>query len=363
MHSPALNMRIRKSQFWLGLSIAVVVAAIALAIFLRKHAAPEPARLLPDGDAIFYVNLKTARTFTKFGEEPLKIHEPETEEFVRDTGIEWVRDLDEAAFSVHGPLGGMVGNDSAAPETRISEVFVGRFDTTRLTTYLRKRANDVDSYRGVNVYSIPLEGRTVRVATLSVDTVAVSNMDGSQDIHGIIDRYRSAALPFGGPSLVRKHYRHVPLASAAWAILKTTTEGEHSSAFLPSGISLFVPANTEVVASVRAISAIHARVELFTPDEEVAKKFKGQTEAFLAVFRAVETEAAVGSDPEFKGVFDNLKVENSGSRAVLSAAIPFGFFKKLLSEPPAGITAQNEASARPTPTPAPAKPKKIRRSK
>ncbi len=354
-------MRIRKSQFWLGLSIALVVAAIAVAVFLRKHAAPEPARLLPDGDAIFYVNLKTARTFTKFGEEPLKIHEPESEEFVRETGIEWVRDLDEAAFSVHGALGGMVGNDSSAPETRISEVFVGRFDTTRLTAFLRKRANDVDVYRGVSVYSIPLEGRTVRVATLSVDTIAVSNMEGSQDIHGIIDRYRSAALPFGGPGLVREHYRHVPLASAAWAILKTTTEGEHSSAFLPSGISLFVPANTKVVASVRAISAIHARIELFAPNEEAAKKFKGQTEAFLAVFKAIETEAQAGNDPDVKSVLESLAVEQNGSRAVLTAAIPFGFFKKVLSEPPAEITAQNETPARPTPTPQP--PKKTKRSK
>jgi hypothetical protein len=55
-----------------------------------------------------------------------------------------------------------------------------------------------------------------------------------------------------------------------------------------------------------------------------------------------------------KALFDNIKVEQSGTRAILSAVVPYDFFKKLLSETPAQVGPQTEAP--PTPAPAPEKP-------
>lgn len=350
-------MRLRKSQVWILTAVVIAIAAVSAAILLRKHAPPEPARLLPDGEAVFYVNLQTARTFTQFGEGSVSVEEPETEEFSKETGIEWRRDLDEAAFSVHGPVRGIFGTGPSAPQTRLSEVLVGRFNTSKLSEYLRKRANDVDQYRGATVYSIPLQGRTVRVAILSVDTVAASNVDGAQDIHGIIDRYRASALPFGGPKLVRSYYKRVPIASAAWAILRTGA-GEQNSATLPSGISLFVPEDTKVIASVRALSAIHARAEFVTPSEDAARRLKAQSEALLGLFRSLDTGGKpLSDDPALKVFFDGLSVEQDGNRTVLSASIPFGFFQQLLSEPPAQLAPEKQTPPEPVPA-APRKKKK-----
>ena len=62
------------------------------------------------------------------------------------------------------------------------------------------------------------EGRTVRVTVLGLDIVAVSNTPSTEQIHSMIDRYRTAALPFSGSSLLSKHYSQVPLLSVAWGI-------------------------------------------------------------------------------------------------------------------------------------------------
>jgi hypothetical protein len=350
-------MKSRRSKIRLAIVVIAIAALLTGAVLLRKHAAPEPARLLPDGDAILYVNLKPVRAFSNFGKNPSN-HDPEFQNFVNQTGFEFERDLDEAAFSIHGALAGAMGPDGKAPETRFSEVFVGRFNAEKLTTYLKSLANDTDDYRGVAIYSIPLEGRTVRVGILAVDTVAASNVNGSQDIHGIIDRYRAAALPFGGPKLVRDHYKNVPLGSELWSILLTNTAGEHSTPFLPANISLFVPANTAIVISARALTSVHVRGELFTQNEADAKKFKDQTDVFLSLFKSIEASVQPnGNDKDVKAVFDNIKVEQNGTRASVSAVIPLDFFKKLLSEPPAEVVPQKQAPLTIAP-PAPAAPKK-----
>lgn len=334
-------MKSRRSKAWIAIAVALIAGAIVAALILRKHAAPEPARLLPDGDAILYVNLKPIRVFSDFGKNPPKDRSPEYEQFVQQTGFEFERDLDEAAVAVHGELAGAMGPDNVPPTTRFSWIFVGRFNAERLTGYLRSRANDKDNYRGIDIYSIPLQGRTVRVGILSVDTVAASNVDGSQDIHGMIDRYRASALPFGGPSLVRADYKDVPLGSVAWSILRTTTAGEHSSPFLPGNISLFVPANTTIVTSARALTSVHLRAELFTPSEADAVKFKNQMDVFLSLFKSIESNVQPGgNDKDVKELFDNIQIEQKGPDATLSMVIPFGFFKKLLSETPAEVAPQ-----------------------
>jgi hypothetical protein len=353
-------MKARRSKTWIAAVVLLILGVLAGAVFLRKHAAPEPARLLPDGDAILYANLKPVRAFSDFGKKPRTDGEPEYQKFVAQTGFVFERDLDEAAVSVHGELAGAMGPDTVAPTTRFSWIFDGRFNSEKLTNYLKTLANDTDEYRGVTVYSIPLQGRTVRVGVLSVDMVAASNFDGSQDIHGIIDRYRASALPFGGPELVRGFYKHVPLGSVVWSILRTTTAGEHSSPFLPGNISLFVPANTTVVTSARALTSVHVKAELFAPSEADAQKFKSQMDVFLALFKSIEGSVQPGgNDKDVKAVFDTIKVEQSGARASLIAVIPFDFFKKLLAETPSEVAPQPAPEPAP-PTPAPKAPTKKR---
>src|SRR2546425_2881484 len=189
------------------------VAAVAAVVVLRKHAPPEPARLLPGADGFVYVDLKWMRRADIANHLPAVPHDPEYEQFIQATGFQFERDLDEAAFAIHYPTTPTPG---AAEQPRFSEVFVGKIQGERLRAYLGKISSSVEKYRSVDIYSIPFEGRTVRVAILGVDTVAASNHGDPLLIRGIIDRSRKLASPFGGTALLRQYYKRVPFARLAW---------------------------------------------------------------------------------------------------------------------------------------------------
>ena len=111
------------------LIVAVVLAAaafIAGMLLLRRGQAPEAARLLPSADAYLYVDLTPLRTAGLFKNAPSNM-DPDYAQFVRDTGFQFERDLDEAGFAIHLPPAAIAANGTT-PETRYSEVFVGRFD-------------------------------------------------------------------------------------------------------------------------------------------------------------------------------------------------------------------------------------------
>src|SRR5580704_12206899 len=213
-------MRIRPT-FLIVLAVVVLAAAVTLAVQLRKHAPPEAARLLPGADAFFYLNLSAARRANSGKDLPAVSHDPEYERFISGTGFQFERDLDEAAFAIHYPAkwpGG--GTGGSAPEVRFSEVLVGKFHGERVTTYLRQIAQSVENYHSVDIFTILLEGRSLRVAVLSADSVAASNHDDPAVIRGIIDRSKRLASPFGGPLLLRQYYKHVQLASLVWAVAR-----------------------------------------------------------------------------------------------------------------------------------------------
>lgn len=329
--------------------VLAVIGAIALALVLRRDAAPEAARLLPDGDAVVFVHLKNIRRLTSFSSQPVVTREPGYDQFVKETGFQFERDLDEAAFAVHTGL--------ANGQNRYSEILVGRYDSARLSAYLRKVSRAIERYRGVEIFSVPIENRTVRIALLAVDTVGVSNVDDASVIHGMIDRFKEVALPFGGPNIVREYYRHVPFGSTIWAVAHIpqapSDPTKAHSLSLPGGIDIFVPSDSYVVASLRVLTAIHARAEFFTNSDEDARRFSEQAGTLLALFHSIESNTQMsGSDEDVKAFFGSLKVEQQKKRAIVTAEVPVGFLRKLFSEPAATIAPP------PTTPPAPVQPEK-----
>ena len=62
----------RRRKLWVALAVLLVAAAIAAVVYLRSRAAPEAARLLPESDAVLFVNLRLMRLAHVFGELPPK---------------------------------------------------------------------------------------------------------------------------------------------------------------------------------------------------------------------------------------------------------------------------------------------------
>ena len=344
-------MRIRR-LLPIPLAVLLIVAAVALIVTLRKQAPPEAARLLPGADGFFYINLKWIRTFNATGQLPPVSREPEYQKFVEETGFQFERDLDKAAFAIHYPQSWGNGTAGSASEPRFSEIFIGRIDSGRLTAYLKKISSSIDDYRGFDIYNIPFEGRTVRVVLLSYDSVAVSNHPDPAVIRGMLDRSRKLASPFGGPRLLRRFYRQVPLASLCFAILRVQPAEMNSLGGMGSWSILF-PKPAVAVISGRYLRALHLRAEAFTDSEADAQAITEKTAAFLSLFHAAEgSVGAHGTDVDVKAFFDSLKVEQSGDRAILTATVPPGFIQKVLTEAPSNTVEPAAPAAPPKEPPA-----------
>ncbi|MBO0912338.1 MAG: hypothetical protein J2P13_11150, partial [Acidobacteria bacterium] len=236
---------------------------------------------------------------------------------------------------------------------RYSEIFIGKIDGEKLRAYLKGLASKVDSDRAVEIYNIPSQGRTLRVAILGVDTVAASNHPDAGVIRGIIDRSRKLASPFGGPALLRQFYKQVPIASLAWGIFRVNPPLRPSS---EAGRSIFSPqlllglsGPATVVASVRYLRAVHLRAEAFIGDERAAEQLTAQASTFLSVFHSAEVAVAGETpDPDIKKALDSLKVEQKSDRAVLTATLPTELLRKIVAEAPqeVGPTAEKGKVAR-----------------
>ena len=322
------RIRVRRSVWLPALIAAAVVAAIVLLIYLRKQAPPEPARLLPEADAIVYVNLKPARLAHYFAKHPVS-PDADYAAFQSATGIVLERDLDEAAFAIHvlpspvsiqGPVG-------------FSEVFTGHFDARRLGDYLQSQSNATESYGGKTIYSIPHDGRIVRATILAYDTVAASNMPTTEQVHHIVDAYRSSALPFSGPTLLRENYSDVPLLSFAWGIGRISAPFTRNGHFTVFGIPLPVPANATFVVSARMLTAIHLRVEEIAPTESSAQLSATALKAMVSLVSSEQrvSNALTGStDPDMAALLKSVNIEQKKNRAVVTVSIPPSLAGRLL---------------------------------
>jgi hypothetical protein len=350
-------MRIRRI-FPIALVVVVVAAAVTLTVELRKAAPPEPARLLPGADAFVYADFSWVRkanagkslfaephtsdshnpdSHDSVSHNPVS-HDPEYERFIQETGFDFERDLDAVAFAVHYPQywpGG--GTGGPAPEARFSEVFTARFDQSRCLAYLKRTAQSVENYNSIDIFTIPIYGRSFRVAILGVDTVAASNHDDPAVIRGMVDRSRRLASPFGGPALLRHYYKRVQLASPIWMVAHVEPRapgfGTWASMF-PKPADLVVSASYNPLHLPLRADVLHLRAEASAGSDDDALSITNKVSVLLTMFHSAEASVgSPGSDTDVKTLFDSLRVRQEGSRAVLIATVPVSIFHKLLESP------------------------------
>jgi hypothetical protein len=259
-----------------------------------------------------------------------------------------------------------------------SEVFEGRFDGPRLARYLNTLATDRETYAGHTIYTIPVAYdvtpspiaisptqpnaqpngaapspaahpvRYLRVTQLGYDTIAASNMPTAEQIHSILDRYRAAASPFSGSSLLEARYREVPLLSSAWAIGHIGlpfSESGHITAF---GLQLPIPEDTTFVASIRYTGALHLRIDEILHSEADAARSADSLSAMLDLFRSFQRlqlrfrgsadSAADPRDVALRQALDSIKIQQQKDRATLTATLPIELLKQLTEPPPDAAT-------------------------
>jgi hypothetical protein len=294
---------------------------LAVAVFLRSKAPPEAARLLPESDGILYFNLKPVRSFLHKDLKPPR-RVPEYQQFVDATGVDWERDLDQVAIALHRMPDPKGPNGPVA----YSMVLVGNLTGKRLNTWLDANAASRESYAGHTIYSVPSEGRTVRVAQIGYDMVAVSNFPTTEQIHSMLDRHRTAALPFAGSTLLTEHYHDIPLLSIAWGVGQIGLPLSESGAIHIFGFSLPLQDDSTLVASVTpALSlggSLNVRVEEIAPTDDVAASQSAALATLVTLARGFTLPlAAKPANNALKQLLSTAEVTRKRNRVVVTATL------------------------------------------
>jgi hypothetical protein len=340
-----------RRRTWISLAIALaVLGALAVALLLRAKAPPEAARLLPESDAILYVNLKPLRAATHFDQTQVP-RSADLQRFIDETGIVPEHDLDAAAFALHRMANPRGPNGPVA----YSEVFVGHFDGQRLAHYLAGIASSKESYVGETIYTIPIDGRSLRVAQIAFDMVAASNMPTPEQIHSIIDRSRASAVSSPGSSLLAARFHDVPLLSQAWGIGRIGLPFAQNGRITFLGLQLPVTAESDLVASLRWSTAVplhggsaDLRIEEFAGDPLDAEHTVNALNSLLSIVRGLASaEPPRGpADAAMRQVIDSATLQHKDGRAILHASATLDQLKAILSSHnPASATIEPETSS------------------
>ena len=334
-----MNRRTRRTL----LVVLAVLLLLAVAIFLRSKAPPEAARLLPESDGILYVNLRPMRTFFhKEVKPPERV--PEYQQFVDATGVDWERDLDQAAIGLHRM------QDPRGPNGPVaySLVLVGKLTGPHLKDWLESHAASREIYAGHTIYNLPSEDRTVRVVQIGYDMIAVSNYPTPEKIHSIIDRHRTAALPFAGSTLLSQHYHEVPLLSLAWGVGQIGLPFNESGAISIFGFQLPLQSDSTIVASIAPElslgAALRLRVEEIAPTDQAAAEQAQNLNALVLLARGYTAPLSdSAANQGLKELLKTAEISQTRNRVLIRATLPASFL--------AGLSSAEKISAEPA-TPA-----------
>ena len=324
--------------------IAAVVGLVAVAVFLRFKSPPEAARLLPESDGILYVNLRPMRALIHT-HLPAVAPAPEYQQFLNATGFVWERDLDQAAIALHRMA------DPRGPHGPVaySMVLVGRLDGRRIAAWLAAHAAIRENYAGQTIYSLPSDGRTVRVAQIGYDTIAISNTPTPEQIHSILDRHRTAALPFAGSTLLARHWVEIPLLSFAWGMGQIGLPLTESGAIHVFGLALPLTPETTFLASLRWVGSLRLRVEEIAPGDQAANSQMASLGLLLSLARgATESLAPTPANRGLQQLLASAQLSTHRNRVTLRAQLPAKTLVDLI-EDTAAANASTPASSSPTP--------------
>jgi hypothetical protein len=317
-----MNRRTRRT-LWI---VASVLLLLAVAIFLRSKAPPEAARLLPESDGILYFNLKPVRAFLPRNPKPPE-RVQEYQEFIEAIGIDPERDLDEAAIALHR----MADPNGPNGPVAYSMVLVGKITGKKLNAWLDAHAGARDSYAGHTIYSIPSEGRTVRVAQIGYDMVAVSNYPTPEMIHSMLDRHATAALPFANSTMLSQYYHEVPLLSPVWGVGQIGLPFSESGAINIFGFSLPLEPDSTIIASVTpALSLggkLNVKVVEIAPSIGKAASQAETLNVFLILTRGITAPLADNAaNDSLKELLKTAEITQKRDRVVITATLTPSLF-------------------------------------
>jgi len=332
-------MSTTQKRLILVLAIAVLLVATGIWLSTETNSVPILARRLPVADGYMYLDLRPVRVVLSAKGASLSAiqREAEYDAFVKQTGFEFERDLDQAAIAIHGFEPTKNEKGAVEQQRRYSEFFAGKFDTEKITAWLLAHSESTEKFAGHDIYSMPFEGRKVRVVVLGNATIAVSNTTDPAPIHAMVESADKSQFSLEGPPLLKENMQYVPFGSAVWLLGSFLSPDKKTPILpLPGGVDLALPQGTVTVASVgistQNAGSIEFKLQAITRSEQDARALTDTVGTFLNIFRSASANVG-GSDPDVKKFFDTVQVTQEGAHTVFVAQAPLGFLKKAISGP------------------------------
>ena len=167
---------------------------------------------------------------------------------------------------------------------------------------------------------------------LGYDMVAASNTPTPEQIHSMLDRYRTSALPFSGSSLLTDHYSEVPLLSVAWGIGKISvplkSDGIESWAFIFQWRSIL---RSSAPCGGRARYASGSKR---SPPRNgcygLVRRLKHHGRHWPG---GGKQSPSAMTNPDMRDLLNSTDIEHKNDRAVVTATLPVALLQKMVTAP------------------------------
>jgi hypothetical protein len=142
----------------------------------------------------------------------------------------------------------------------------------------------------------------------------------------MLDRHRTAALPFAGSTLLTQHYHDVPLLALGWGVGQIGLPFSESGAIHIFGFSLPLEDDSTIVASVTpALSlggSLNVKVEEIAATDDVAASQAAALATLVTLARGFSAPLSANSaNNGLKQLLQSAEVTQKRNRVVVSAKL------------------------------------------
>jgi hypothetical protein len=142
----------------------------------------------------------------------------------------------------------------------------------------------------------------------------------------MLDRHRTAALPFAGSTLLTQHYHEVPLLSLAWGVGQIGLPFSESGAIHIFGFSLPLEDDSTIVASVTpALSlggALNIKLEEIAATDDVAASQAASVATLVTMARGFTLSLTANTaNNGLKQLLKTAEVTQKRNRVVITASL------------------------------------------
>ncbi len=323
--------RVRGRKLWAAGIALVLLAALIAGGLVRQRLRPEAAsllRLLPPGADLYGVldleALQSNPAVRKVLADPPGIsHDPQYDDFLRQTSFRYQDDLQQMAFAKLGD--GWVG---------MARVHL---DRPRLLAYLSSAGATQSVVQGRTVYSFG-SVRPFRVALLDEDVVAFSAGPDATSLSSILERQAGRSGESAASELERTGELERPrTGNQLWLygkldrLLASNSQGLPVGPFRlgPDGLQGSRVVSASVQSSLLALDVlVEDRCDSAASAEQIARWFK----VALEILRASSEDAAARGGPDYATILAAVSINQLGESVQLHWRADAAMLAKLAAE-------------------------------